>query len=121
MIYGDSNLVVQLTMKACDALADNMIAYSDLYNIMEGIFDVCELRNIGRQSNEEVDILANIDSNKPQVPPGVFLERIEHRSIKPKLLPLASTAAAKDKTASTQDPPVKVLLVEPTWTQPFLA
>ena len=27
MIYGDSNLVVQQTMKECDAVADNMIAY----------------------------------------------------------------------------------------------
>src|SRR5664279_2703240 len=29
MIYGDSNLVVQQTMKACDAVSDNMIAYRD--------------------------------------------------------------------------------------------
>ena len=36
MIYGDSKLVVEQTMKACDALADNMIAYRDLYNMMEG-------------------------------------------------------------------------------------
>ena len=27
MIYGDSYLVVQQTMKSCDAIADNMIAY----------------------------------------------------------------------------------------------
>ena len=27
MIYGDSNLVVQQTMKECNAVADNMIAY----------------------------------------------------------------------------------------------
>ena len=33
-IYEDSNLVVQQTMKECDAVADNMIAYRDLYNIM---------------------------------------------------------------------------------------
>ena len=38
MIYGDSNLVVQQTMKECDAVADNMIAYRDLYNILEGNF-----------------------------------------------------------------------------------
>lgn len=31
-IYGDSYPVVQQTMKACDAIADNMIAYRDLYN-----------------------------------------------------------------------------------------
>ena len=64
MIYGDSNLVVQQTMKECDATTDNMIAYRDLYNIMEGNFDGCELRHIGRNSNEEADTLANIGSMK---------------------------------------------------------
>ena len=39
MIYGDSNLVVQQTMKECDAATDNMIAYRNLYNIMEGNLD----------------------------------------------------------------------------------
>ena len=47
MIYGDSNLVVQQMMKACDAIADNMIAYRDLYNTLEGGFDGCELWHIG--------------------------------------------------------------------------
>ena len=49
-------------MKACDAIADNMIAYRDLYNTLEGDFDGCELRHVGRESNEEADILANIGS-----------------------------------------------------------
>ena len=30
MIYGDSNLVVQQTMKTCDATTENMIAYREL-------------------------------------------------------------------------------------------
>ena len=120
MIYGDSNLVVQQTMKACDAIADNMIAYRDLYNIMEGIFDGCELRHIGRESNEEADILANIASTKAPVPPGVFFERIERRSIDKR--PSTTIAATdKSKAPSTEDPPIEVLLIEPIWTQPFLA
>ena len=36
MIYGDSNLVVQQTMKECDATTENMIAYRNLYNIKIG-------------------------------------------------------------------------------------
>ena len=74
MIYGDSNLVVQQTMKDRDAIADNMIAYRDLYNVMEGNFEGCELRHVGRESNEEVDMLANIGSRKGKVPDRVFLE-----------------------------------------------
>ena len=113
--------MVQQTMKACDAIADNMIAYRDLYNVMEGSFEGCELRHIGRESNEKADILANLGSTKAQVPPVVFLECIEHRSIKEKRAPPTSTAPAKSKTPSTEDPPVEVPLIEPTWTQPFLA
>ena len=121
LIYGDSILVVQQTMKACDAIADNMIAYRDLYNIMEGSFEGCELRHIGRESNEEADMLAYLGSTKASIPPGVFLERIEHISIKPKRTTPKSPAQAKGKTPSIEDPPIEVLLIKPTWTQPFLA
>ena len=64
MIYGNSNLVVQQTMKECDATTYNMIAYRDLYKIMEGNCDGCELCHIGRSSNEEADTLASIRSMK---------------------------------------------------------
>ena len=47
MIYGDSYLVMQQAMKLCDATAENMIVYRELYNTMEGNFDICELRHIG--------------------------------------------------------------------------
>ena len=47
-------------MKECDAATDNMIAYRNLYNIMEGHFDGCELRHVGRASTEEAVTLANI-------------------------------------------------------------
>ena len=88
---------------------------------MEGSFEGCELRHIGRESNEEADKLANIGATKAPVPPGVFFEHIEHRSIKKKRAPPTSAAPAWSKTPSTEDPPVEVLLIEPTWTQPFLA
>ena len=81
-IYGDSNLVVQQTMKKCDATSDNMIAYRDLYNTMEGEFEGCGLTHIGRESNEEADTLANIGSTCSLILPGVFFETIHHRSVK---------------------------------------
>ena len=88
---------------------------------MEGSFEGCELRHIGRESNEEADRLANLGATKAPVPPGVFLERIEHRSIKQKRTSPTSAAPVKSKAPSTEDSPVEVLLIEPTWTQPFLA
>ena len=69
MIYGDSYLVVQQTMKQCDAIADNMIAYRELYNQLEGLFDGCELRHIGRESNEEAGI-ASIRARIPKLRPA---------------------------------------------------
>ena len=71
-------------MNECDAHAKNMIAYRALYNALEGEFDGCELRHVGRESNEEADRLANIGSTCAKVPPGVFLEQICVPSIKRK-------------------------------------
>src|SRR4051812_40974626 len=71
-------------MNECDAHAANMIAYRTLYNSLEGDFDDCELRHVGRESNEEADRLANIGSTCARVLPGVFLEQICMPSIKRK-------------------------------------
>src|SRR3954465_11282889 len=71
-------------MNECDAHAASMIVYRALYNALEGDFDGCELRHVGRESNEEADILVNIGSTCAQVPPGVFLEQIYVPSIKRK-------------------------------------
>jgi hypothetical protein len=49
-------------MNLCDAVSDNMIAYRQLYQNMEAKFEGCELKHIGRASNEETDALANIGS-----------------------------------------------------------
>src|SRR3954464_296976 len=62
----------------------NMIAYRMLYNSLEWEFNGCELRHVGRESNEEADRLANIGSTCSRVPPGVFLEQIYVPSIKRK-------------------------------------
>src|SRR3954469_12087839 len=76
VIYGDSNLVVQQAMRDCDAVADNMAVYQQLYNALEGSFVSCELNYIARANNTEADELANIGSTQGIVPPGVLLESI---------------------------------------------
>src|SRR5664279_4767646 len=102
MIYGDSNLVVQQTMKECDAISENMIAYRNMYNLLEGSFDGCELCHVGRASNEEADKLTNIGSTRAPIPPGVFLEAIDQRSIKVKK-PVCSDKPANPPEAATTD------------------
>ena len=109
-------------MKACESTSDNMIAYRDLYNLLEGEFDGCELNHVARTNNEEADALANIGSTRGPIPPSVFLQQIDHRSIKPKkpLGPSTSTtraevaAPAGRAAPAAAGAPVEVMLVEPT-------
>ena len=53
-----------------------MVAYREMYNLMEGKFESCELKHIGRASNEEVDTQSNIGSTCSAIPDGVFYEVI---------------------------------------------
>ena len=127
-IYGDSNLVVQQSMNLCDAVSDNMIAYRQLYQNMEAKFEGCELKHIGRASNEEADTLANIGSMCSPIPDGVFYEVITQRSIKEKTSTPPKPSAEELESSSQQaaeesltPPAEQVLLLEPLWTKPFLA
>ncbi|XP_071678129.1 uncharacterized protein [Lolium perenne] len=127
-IYGDLNLVVQQSMNLCDAISDNMIAYRQMYQSMEAKFEGCELKHIGRASNEEADALANIGSTCSPIPDGVFYEVITQRSIKVQTL-AAPEISATDAGATSREAAEdvitgsnqQVLLLEPLWTEPFLA
>ena len=129
LFRSDSNLVVQQAMNKSDALSDNMVAYREVYNLLEAKFEGCELKHIGRGSNEEADTLANIGSTCSAIPDGVFYEVINQRSIKYKL-PAPSvldSGATLSAPADTPDeniitgPAQQVFLVEAIWTRPFLA
>ena len=63
---------------------------------------------------------------KLKVPPGVFLEEINKRSIKVKQpaapsTPATGTEAAREDAPAAAEHSVEVFLVEPIWTKPFLA
>src|SRR4051812_47650145 len=135
IIYGDSNLVVQQTMRNCDAIADNMAAYQKLYNALEGSFDGCELNYITMANNTEVDELANTGSTRGQIPVGVFLESISKRSIKVQaatrkvvkdsedatdLAQVASASPSEGTNTSTSNNTAPTELEGPVWTKPFL-
>jgi hypothetical protein len=102
-IHGDSNLIAQQVMKECDATCANMIAYRAMYDKLEGNFEVCEVTHIGRESNEEVDNLANIGSKCLPIPPGVFFEEIFERSvkIKPAIDPALATRSGANHPGPT--------------------
>jgi hypothetical protein len=130
-IHGDSNLITQQVMKECDATCANMIAYRAMYDKLEGEFEGCEVTHIGRESNEEADNLANIGSRCLLIPPGVFFEEIFERSVKIKPVTdpaLATRSGARQASTApateTEDLPkdaAVVMLVEATWSKPYLA
>ncbi|KAK1681763.1 hypothetical protein QYE76_042611 [Lolium multiflorum] len=67
-IFGDSQLVAQQVMNQCDAVNESMIAYKEVYNELEKLFDGCEVNHISRMSNDEADVLANIGSQCLAIP-----------------------------------------------------
>src|SRR3954452_4315255 len=103
-IYGDSNRVVQQTMNLCDAINDNMVAYREMYNILEASFEGCELKHIARASNDEADTLANISSTCSPIPDGVFYEVINKRSIKSRTPAKPSTNSEASSSTGTAHP-----------------
>jgi hypothetical protein len=130
-IHGDSNLIAQQVMKECDATYANMIAYRAMYDKLEGDFKGCEVRHIGRESNEDADNLANIGSKCLPIPPCVFFEEIFKRSvkIKPVIDPaLATRSGAKHSgptpAAGTKDlskGTATIMLLKAVWMKPYLA
>jgi hypothetical protein len=118
-------------MKECDATCANMIAYRAMYDKLEGDFEGCEVTRIGRESNEEVNNLANIGSKCLPIPPGVLFEEIFERSIKikPAIDPALATHSGPKQSGPTQavgtedlsKETSKVMLIEVVWTKPYLA
>jgi ribonuclease HI len=125
-IFGDSNLVVQQVMNKCDAINDNMTAYRNLYYYLEGTFDGCEVSHVSRASNEEANNLANIGSQCLPVPQGVFWEEIIEISIKNSKTSTTEEQGQHQATGSgagkvSAAEPEKVMMIEETWMQPYLA
>ncbi|KAK1601518.1 hypothetical protein QYE76_018022 [Lolium multiflorum] len=81
-IFGDSQLVAQQVMNQCDAVNESMIAYKEVYNELEKLFDGCEVNHISRMSNDEADVLANIGSQCLAIPPGATYQRTMQRCLK---------------------------------------
>jgi hypothetical protein len=121
-IFGDSNLVVQQVMNRCDTINDNIMAYKNLYHYLKGTFDGCEVLHVSRNNNEEADNLANIGSQCLPIPSGVFWEEIIKRLIKNiKSLATTTGSGAGEKTDRSTPEPEKVMMIEETWMQPYLA
>jgi ribonuclease HI len=131
-IFGDSQLVAQQVMNQCDAVNDSRIAYKEVYNELEKLFDGCEVNHISRLSNDEADVLANIGSKCLAIPPGVFWEEISERSTKAKKQQkkkkekveksLGAPAASEANTTGDEEESHEVMMVaQIPWMQAYAA
>ncbi|KAK1629061.1 hypothetical protein QYE76_003376 [Lolium multiflorum] len=123
-IFGDSQLVAQQVMNQCDAVNDSMMAYKEVYNELEKLFDGCEVNHISRLSNDEADVLANIGSQCLAVPPGVFWEEITERSTKstkPKKKEKKPSGATKEKQEDEEEDQDLVMVIQIPWMQPYIS
>jgi hypothetical protein len=88
--------------------------------------------HIGRESNEEVDSLANVRSKCLPIPPGVFFEEIFERFVKIKPAAVDPALATRSGAGATKDSPAlehndltkqaaQIMLIEALWTKPYLA
>ncbi|XP_071674798.1 uncharacterized protein [Lolium perenne] len=124
-IFGDSQLVAQQVMNQCDAVNDSMVAYKEVYNELEKLFDGCEVNHISRLSNDEADVLANIGSQCLAIPPGVFWEEITERSAKPKKAQKKGkeekTSTALKEAPEEEEDQELVMMVEIPWMQAYIS
>ncbi len=124
-IFGDSQLVAQQVMNQCDAVNDSMVAYKEVYNELEKLFDGCEVNHISRLSNDEADVLANIGSQCLAIPPGVFWEEIAERSTKPqkpkKKEKGEKPSGAIKATLEEEEEQDLVMMVQIPWMQAYVS
>jgi ribonuclease HI len=124
-IFGNSQLVAQQVMNQCDAVNDSMIAYKEVYNELEKLFDGCEVNHISWLSNDEADVLANIGSQCLAIPPGVFWEEISERSTKPtkpkKKEKDEKPSGATKETLEEEEEQELVMMVQIPWMQAYIS
>jgi hypothetical protein len=125
-------------MNRCNAINENMVAYRDMYHILDDLFNGCEVSHISRASNDEAGALAKIGPQCLPIPPRVVWEEIKVRSTKEKkpeekskskkgkaskhkLDSGVSVAPDKEDEEVEDEETEEVLMVEVAWMQPYLA
>lgn len=81
-VKGDSRLVVDQVMKDSSCLSPKMLAYCQVVCELEDKFDGLVLTHIPRRSNEVVDTLSKMASQRQAVPHRIFASDIHKPSIR---------------------------------------
>src|SRR4051812_26129529 len=102
LIYGDANLVVQQTMRDCEAAADNMSTYQKLYNTLEG-----NLTDANLTMSQEQITQKQMSSQTSDLPADQY-----HPTSIPRASSTTSTSATVDKAARPEHVAVENPVVE---------
>jgi ribonuclease HI len=81
MVYDDSLVVISQVNKDWDCSTDSMDSYCAAVRKLEDKFEGLEFHHMERDHNAAVDALSKLGSSRAQVPPGVFVQKVQQRSI----------------------------------------
>src|SRR6185312_5082265 len=112
LIYGDSLLVVQQVNKEWDINKDTMDAYVEEIRKLENKFSGLEIHYVDRDNNVEANVLSKLGSTRAAVPPGVFVHKLHHPSVKVQ----SQQATNMEALATVRE----VLMIEEDWRIQFI-
>jgi hypothetical protein len=95
-----------------DINKDIMDAYVTEIRKLENKFSELEIHHVIRDNNVGANVLSKLDSNRANVPPGVFVPDLHHPSIR---APDSSSIAQ-----GTKEPYREVLMIEVDWRVAFI-
>jgi ribonuclease HI len=111
LVYGDSLLVIQQVNKEQDINKDTMDACAVKIRKLEIKFLGLEIHHVIGDDNVGVDVLSKLGSDRANVPPGVFVHKLHHPSIR---TPNQSTIAQ-----GPIEPNRELLMLEVDWRVSF--
>jgi ribonuclease HI len=82
LVYDDSLLVVKKVNKEWDVNKDTMDAYVMEIRKLETKFSGLEIHHAIHDNNVGADVLSKLGSDRANVPPGLFVHKLHHPSIK---------------------------------------
>jgi hypothetical protein len=112
LTYGDSLLVIQQVKKEWDINKDTMDMYVTKIRKLENKFSGLEIHHVIRDNNFGADVLSKLGFRRANLPPGVFVHKLHHPSIK---IPDQSTI-----TQGHIELDREVLMIEVDWRVTFL-
>jgi ribonuclease HI len=82
LVYGDSLLVVQQVNKEWDINKDTIDVYVTEIRKLKNKFSGLEVNHVIRDNDAGADVLSKLGSDRANIPPGVFVHELHHRSIR---------------------------------------